>query len=49
MLMMVKSCIKIRFDSQAYKSTDVAKGPFFPCMWTQRIKSVEQSVTQDPI
>jgi hypothetical protein len=29
-LLMVKSCIKIRLDSQAYKSSVVAKGPFFP-------------------
>jgi hypothetical protein len=29
-LLMVKICIKFRLDSQAYKSTIVAKGPFFP-------------------
>jgi hypothetical protein len=29
-LLMVKICIKLRLDSQAYKSTVVAKGPFFP-------------------
>jgi hypothetical protein len=29
-LLTVKICIKFRLDSQAYKSTVVAKGPFFP-------------------
>jgi hypothetical protein len=29
-LLTVKSSIKVRLDSQAYKSTVVAKGPFFP-------------------
>jgi hypothetical protein len=29
-VLMVKSCIKVRLDSQAYKSTVVAKGSFFP-------------------
>jgi hypothetical protein len=29
-LLTVKSCIKLRLDSQAYKSTVLAKGPFFP-------------------
>jgi hypothetical protein len=29
-LLTVKICIKFHLDSQAYKSTVVAKGPFFP-------------------
>jgi hypothetical protein len=29
-LLMVNSCIKFRLDTQAYKFTVVAKGPFFP-------------------
>jgi hypothetical protein len=48
-LLTVKSCIKVRLDSQAYKSSDVAKGPFYAYVWTQGIKSVEQCVMQDPI
>jgi hypothetical protein len=30
LVLMVKICIKFRLDSQAYKSTVIAKGPFFP-------------------
>jgi hypothetical protein len=30
LVLMVKICIKFRSDSQAYKSTVIAKGPFFP-------------------
>jgi hypothetical protein len=29
-VLMVNSCIKVRLDSQAYKSPVVVKGPFFP-------------------
>jgi hypothetical protein len=36
-------------DLQADKSSIVSNGPFFPQVWTQGIKSVEQCVTQDPM
>jgi hypothetical protein len=36
-------------DLQADKSSILVKGPFFPQVWTQGIKSMEQCVTQDPI
>jgi hypothetical protein len=29
-LLTIKICIKFRLDSQVYKSTVIAKGPFFP-------------------
>jgi hypothetical protein len=34
--------IKLHLDMQADKSSVVVKGPFFPQVWTQGIKSVEQ-------
>jgi hypothetical protein len=34
--------IKLQLDLQADKSSVVVKGPFFPPVWTQGIKSVEQ-------
>jgi hypothetical protein len=34
--------IKLQLDLQADKSPVVVKGPFFPQVWTQGIKSVEQ-------
>jgi hypothetical protein len=34
--------IKVQVDLQADKSSIVVKGPFFPKVWTQGIKSVEQ-------
>jgi hypothetical protein len=43
------SCIIVRLDFQADKSSVVVKGPFFPHVWTQGIESVEQCVTHDPI
>jgi hypothetical protein len=45
----VNSCIKVRLDLQADKSSVVVKGSFFPQVWTQGIESVEQCVTQDLI
>jgi hypothetical protein len=34
--------IKFHLDLQVDKSSVVAKGPFFPQVWTQGIESVEQ-------
>jgi hypothetical protein len=48
-LLTVNSCIKVRLDLQADKSSVVVKGPFFPQVRTKGIESVEQCVTQDPI
>jgi hypothetical protein len=41
-MLMVYMRIKFRMDLQADKSSIVAKGPFFPEVWTQGIESVEQ-------
>jgi hypothetical protein len=41
-LLMVHIRIKVQVDLQADKSYVVVKGPFFPQVWTQGIKSVEQ-------
>jgi hypothetical protein len=49
LLLTVDYHIKVRLDLQADKSSVVAKGPFFPQVWTEGIESVEQCVTQDPI
>jgi hypothetical protein len=48
-MLTVNSCIKVRLDLQADKSSVVVKGPFFSQVWTQGIESMEQCVTQDPI
>jgi hypothetical protein len=48
-LLTVYMRIKFGLDLQADKSSVVVKGPFFPQVCTQRIESVEQCVTQDPI
>jgi hypothetical protein len=38
LLLTVKICIKFRLDSQAYKSTIIAKGPFFPRVMNPRYR-----------
>jgi hypothetical protein len=43
-LLTVNTCIKVRLDLQADKSSFVVKGHFFPQVLTQGIKSVEQCV-----
>jgi hypothetical protein len=48
-LLTVDYRIKVRLDLQAEKSSVVAKGPFFPWVWTQGTESVEQCVMHDPI
>jgi hypothetical protein len=41
--------IKLRVDFQVDKSSVVVKGPFFPQVWAQGIKSVEQCAMQESI
>jgi hypothetical protein len=46
---MVYIRIKLQLNLQADKSSIVVKGPFFPQVWTQGIKSVEKCAMQESI